>query len=553
MIRRIGDFMAWLGGADRAVLDQVPQGRARFVQMAGVLLTTAGIAVLSMVFALHDAMKIALFPALVLGLLWGFVIINLDRFLVISMGTTRGRWNLVLTALPRLALAVVLSLVISTPLVLRVFASDIKAQLYTTRLEDSTRQAQLESHSKEQQQLNQVLTQISTDNGILNGNVPPATSPQMKTAQAQVAKLQPQVNSDRQAADNAYEKWRCELTGEHCAGSSGKTGNGPRAETYQQEYEQAHATYVMANGQLQQALAAERTAQAGVAKAQPGDLARAQQQARQALPQLVKERDQLKAFIHGETAYGSKVNESDTGLLAQLQALSDASAKNPSLNAARLAVTALFFLIEILPVTVKLLLNLAPPTAYEIVAKLKDEEITDGARARRVEKRRIEERKSQARVNVEDDMRKREEDLGRQANKHVAAEMTKILDVALQDWSHQVRTTLTANGSAANGSAAAPGSANGYPAAQGPAAQGPAAQGPAPRGYAPSGYTPGHTAAPGFVPNGYAINGQAANGQAANGHGANGASGGQDPGANGASPPRVQRSGGFSLPDGDAL
>ena len=172
------------------------------------------------------------------------------------------------------------------------------------------------------------------------------------------------------------------------------------------------------------------------------------------------------------------------------------------------------------------------------------------ARARRVEKRQY--RGSASRrpgSTSRTTCAKREEDLGRQANEHVAAEMTKILDVALQDWSHQVRTTLSANGSAASGSAAGPGSANRYPAANGyPAAQGPAAQGPAPKGYAPSGYTPGHAAAPGLFPNGYAVNGQAANG-----HRANGDAGGQDPGANGAPPPRVQRSGGFSLPDGDTL
>jgi hypothetical protein len=544
MIRRIGDFMAWLGGADSAVLATVPQGRARFVQMAGVLLTTAGIAVLSMVFALHNAMKIALFPAIVLGLLWGFVIINLDRFLVVSMGATRGRWNLILTALPRLALAMVLSLVIATPLVLRVFASDITEQLYTTRLSNSAHQATLESHSKEQQQLDRVQAQISTDNGILNGNVPPATSPQMKAAQVQVAQLKPQVQSDLQAKDTAYLKWQCELTGEHCAGSSGKTGNGPRAETYQQEYIQARDAYNSAEGQLSQAQAAEQAAQKGVAKAQPGDVARAQKQARQELPQLDKERDQLKAFIQGESSYGSKVNQQDTGLLAQLQALSDASAKNPSLNAARLAVTALFFLIEILPVMVKLLLNLAPPTAYEIVAKLRDEETTDEAKTRRLEKRRIEERKSQARVDVEDDMRKREVNLGRQANEHVADEMTKILDVALQDWSHKVQGTLTANGHAAP-------------------------PGPAPQGYGSGGYRPGHAATPSPAPNGYGTNGHTANGNGANGNGANGngangngangygANGhdddGQGPAANGAAPPRVQRRGGFTLPDGDAL
>jgi len=63
-----------------------------------------------------------------------------------------------------------------------------------------------------------------------------------------------------------------------------------------------------------------------------------------------------------------------------------------------------------------------------------------------VTNRRIEEGKSRTRINVEDDMRKREEGLGRQANEHVAAEMTNILDAALQEWSRQVRSTLSANG-----------------------------------------------------------------------------------------------------------
>ena len=49
-----GDFMAGLGGADSEILAKAPRERARFVQMAGVLLTTAGIAILAMIFALHD-------------------------------------------------------------------------------------------------------------------------------------------------------------------------------------------------------------------------------------------------------------------------------------------------------------------------------------------------------------------------------------------------------------------------------------------------------------------------------------------------------------------
>ena len=114
----------------------------------------------------------------------------------------------------------------------------------------------------------------------------------------------------------------------------------------------------------------------------------------------------------------------------------------------------MFFLIEILPVTIKILLNLLPPSAYEIVAKAKDKEITDVVRTERVTNRRIEEGKSRTRINVEDDMRMREESLGRQANEHVAAEMTNILDAALQEWSRQVRSTLSANGN--NGSSSGP-------------------------------------------------------------------------------------------------
>ena len=445
MIKQVSDFMTWLGGGDPVVLKQVPRGRARFVQMAGILLTTASIAVLAMIFALHDGVKVPLFPALLLGLFWGVVILNIDRFLVLSMGTTRDRWQLFFMALPRLALAVVLSLVISTPLVLRVFASDINAQLYTTRLEQSKQQAQLEASSKEQKQLNQVQSQISADNAILSGHIPTVTSPQLQAAQAQVARLQPLAQTDFQKENSAYEAWQCELDGQDCAGSSGKSGNGPRAQAKQQLYQQAAAAYDSAETQLQQAQAAEQAAQAEVTQADPGVLARDEQQARQALTKLDQQRDQLEAYIQGESAYGTKVNAADTGILAQLQALSQASARSSSLQAARLAVLALFFLIEILPVTVKILLNLAPPSAYDIVAKLTDDQLTEEARVRRVEKRHNAEAKSRTRINVEDDMRTREENLGKQANAHVADEMTKILDIALQEWSQQVRTTLSAS------------------------------------------------------------------------------------------------------------
>src|ERR1700677_4525992 len=104
--RGIGDLLAWLGGAQLDVLAQVPYERARFIQMALVLLTTSGIGTLSMMFALYDGVHVPLAVAIVGGLVWGFIILNLDRFLVLSMGHTRDWKRLVLMALPRLCLAV---------------------------------------------------------------------------------------------------------------------------------------------------------------------------------------------------------------------------------------------------------------------------------------------------------------------------------------------------------------------------------------------------------------------------------------------------------------
>jgi hypothetical protein len=435
--------MAWLGGGDLEILEQVPQERTKFGQMAGVLLTTAGLAVVSMTFALHDGVKAPLAASVILGLVWGVAILNLDRFLVLSMGSTRDRKRLVLITLPRLALAVVLALVISTPLVLRIFASDINQQMFVMQQQESRAEASLEAGSGEQQQANRVEAQINTDEGILNGHLPQSvTSPQLQSAQAQVSKLQKQASSDYQAEVAAREAWQCELTGQTCEGSSGKVGDGPRAQAKYQEYEQDVKTYDSVESELSAAEAADKSAQASFSGELSGRVQQVEAAARAALPGLQREYAGLEAGLQATAANGRKLNDANTGLLAQLQALSDASAASPSLEAARLAVLLLFFLIEILPVTVKFLLNIGPPSAYDVVAKLREDEIADAAHTRRVENRRIGESRSQTRVSVAADLQQKQADLGRHANTRIAGEMTKVLDACVQEWSRQTTARL---------------------------------------------------------------------------------------------------------------
>jgi hypothetical protein len=487
MANPVGVFMARIGGADKDILELAPHDRMRFIQMAGVLFTTSGIAVLSMSFALHNGVKAPLVPSIVLGILWGLVIFNLDRFLVLSMGDTRTRgWRLVGLMLPRFALAALLALVVSTPLVLRIFERDINQQLSVMHQEQSKQFASLVAHNADQQEANKIENQIKAYQATLNGHPPQRlTSPQLADAQSRVQKLQATAKSDFATANHKYEAWQCELDGQTCAGGSGQAGNGARAHAKQVAYDSAEAAYQSAENQLQSAESAENGDQHAFTKFQSQRLAQLKQTANQKLPGLEAEYNKLENKVQTAIANGDQANEQDTGILAQLQALSEASAHNSSLAAARWTVLALFFVIEILPVTVKALLNLGRPTAYEQVAIEKEGEIIDREQVRRVEKRRIEEEESQARVRdaqgrirrdelesetkvkieegkqqtrtkVEEDMRLREEDIGKSANEYVASEMTKVLDSALKEWGDRIRDRLSSDvGPASNGHAPA--------------------------------------------------------------------------------------------------
>jgi hypothetical protein len=483
MANRVSDFMARVGGGDKAILAEVPQDRMRFIQMAGVLFTTSGIAALSMMFALHNGVKAPLWAAVALGLIWGLIIFNIDRFLVLSMGDTRTRgWRLAGMMLPRIALAALLAAVVSTPLVLRIFERDINEQLFVIHQQQSRQIAMLVRNSADYQEASSLKAQINTDQGILNGKLPQTISdPQLQTDQAQVQKLQSETRHDFTVANHAYQRWQCELLGQTCLGGTGIPGNGAQARAKQRLYLSAHNTYETTRAALQAAQKAAGKEQGSFGQYQKGRLQKLQQEARGALPGLRNKYNALEKKVQAAIASGDNANEADTGILAQLHALSAASARNSSLEAARWTVLALFFVIEILPVTVKALLNLGAPSTYEKVLIEREGEIADREYVHRSEKRRIEEDESQARIKkVQDqikigeldsetrmkieqgksdarlkaaeDMRRREEGISEEANTYVAEEMTKLVDLALNEWGERIRSRLASDtGQSGNG------------------------------------------------------------------------------------------------------
>ncbi len=125
--QRLRRFVLALSGADQEVLTFVRSERARFESLGWAILITSGVASVSMWFALASAVGVNGILAIPIAVAWGLVIMGIDRWLVVSMPIDGSRKFAM--AVPRLLLALLLGTLISTPLVLRVFQSEINAQI----------------------------------------------------------------------------------------------------------------------------------------------------------------------------------------------------------------------------------------------------------------------------------------------------------------------------------------------------------------------------------------------------------------------------------------
>jgi len=123
----VGGLLVWLSGADPALMSQHRVDRGRYVGMGTAILTTGTMAGVSLWFALTTALGVPALVAVPFALAWAVMIMALDRFLVVSLkrrtGWKAGRYFA--AASPRLAMAVLFGFVISTPLTLQVFNSEI--------------------------------------------------------------------------------------------------------------------------------------------------------------------------------------------------------------------------------------------------------------------------------------------------------------------------------------------------------------------------------------------------------------------------------------------
>jgi Domain of unknown function (DUF4407) len=345
-----GTFLILLSGANPEILHRYPSERVKFQSLGWAILITATMATVSMWFALYSAMGINPIGAFPIAIIWGLIIMGIDRWLVVSMPVDGKRKFAV--AAPRLLLGLLLGSIISTPIVLRIFESEINTQIAIIKDQNEVNFLNSQQHSSIQGRINTWQTQVSNLQAVITSNGAKPINPDSDPI---IQGLNTQLTNERSIAAKDYQAWQCQLYG----GCGAPKGSGPLAAASNKRYDNDEAEIATLTAEIQQR---EQQLQASDVNSQAARL----QEAKSTLPNA---QAQLRAAQNEEDALlgnFQSTNGATNGLLIRLQALDQLSAGDSTVQMARLVLFLLFLVIELLPVTVKLM---QPAGNYERIMR----------------------------------------------------------------------------------------------------------------------------------------------------------------------------------------
>lgn len=375
--------LAILGGAEGEILDRVPGETPRFVQMFFVLAGTALVSAISMLFALTTGVQAAIWLAVPLAIVWALIIFNLDRFLTSTMTSTRNVWRLIGLAIPRIVMAAIIGFVVAEPLVLQIFHNDIAREVASTNITQAQADQDALETGPEKKALDAASDRVAAlenqaATGIVAGT--DSSSASESAAQATVDDLTAKMTAQQGVIDQARVLYQCELTGEGAGtvpGCTGVNGEGASSDAAKAQLAEAQQTYDALAAQLR--TANEELAAAGTSAKENTTAAEAQNR-EEAKSQLPAARDSYETALAAYNARAESVasgNAGAIGLLSQISGLNRLSEKEPTILWAHILIAALFFMIELLPVLVKVLTSYGDPSLYEKAAAIRKQVALD--------------------------------------------------------------------------------------------------------------------------------------------------------------------------------
>jgi hypothetical protein len=311
-------FFWGCSGADMAILRtwDCSTEHNTYAGIGATVFLTAVLASLSGGYALWTVFQS--YPyAISLGLLWGILIFNLDRYIVMSLHKSRGGFGAfcrqVATASPRLVLALLIASVITVPLELKIFEREIIDQL----------------ERNHQRTLNEDIQRIEQNYG------------EIADLEKQNQALTASITEKEGQRNDAFQEVQGEAAG---TSGTGIRGTGP---VWRQK-----TTFL---AQLEQELSdfrAQNNAQIQRNQARIGALKKARET---------------------EIAQKAVILQEANGLLARLEVLHDLLQEHTTTAIAFVLIAAMFVVIETAPVVVKLLAKYGP---YDALVEQKAMEVT---------------------------------------------------------------------------------------------------------------------------------------------------------------------------------
>lgn len=401
--RRSSSLLVRLGGGQEDILHKAAGDRPRYVVLGGLMVSIAVIAAISVAFALATALNVPTWLAALFGTLWGLLILTLDRGIVASTGRRNRLWRNLLSVLPRLALAALSAAVISVPLLLVIFQSEINSEVTVIQTE-------------RQQALDAELDRRFAGIVVLERRIDELT---LVSDDPEVRRLQAQVDARDQDYRAAQAAVVCETDGT-CG--SGQAGAGPAYQAKVATRDQMAGELASSRARLE---AATDAASARITAARP-ELTRAQAE----LEQLRGERQVA------EDAGEAAVRSDD--LAVRVGALERITGEHTNLWLLAWSVFLLLTTTSMLPVVAKLLSNLGAPTLHDrLLERRNDDVLNSGAAQLRGE---IAATQAEVQLRLEKDLAAAQLEAARHANAALVEAQIEVAERAIDIWKESALT-----------------------------------------------------------------------------------------------------------------
>jgi hypothetical protein len=315
------------------LLKKSPTEKEKYFGIGGTVFFTGVFAALAAGYALFTVFQEVIW-AMLFGLFWGLMILNLDRFIVSSMRKQENKWKELQMATPRFILAILLAIVISKPLELKIFEREIN-----NKIEDQKIQMAGEAKS------------------AISKNYP-----EIQWMRSQMDSLKNQIDAAEKYRNVLQEEYDLERFGTKTPGTSGLVGLGTNARKKEMQLDAA-----------QQFLEEIR------------------KENRLRMDDLQLKIDAVFELQNIQLERNQQSIQNYDGLAARIDALDMLQKESYAMFTASIFITLLFIAIESAPILVKLISNSGP---YDFLLQAHEDEVKSYV----YEKRMKSEFKSQQRL-----------------------------------------------------------------------------------------------------------------------------------------------------------